>query len=332
MNVLVTGGAGYIGSHTCAALAAAGFTPVVYDNFSSGHLWAVNWGPHIHADLRDQASIVDALREYQIGAVVHFAALAHVGESIADPVSYYDTNVVGTLRLLSAMGEVGVKTLVFSSSCSVYGEVSGGGRVNEMTPLLPISPYGETKLACEQAIAWHAQPLGLRWLALRYFNAVGADPNGRLGEDHDPVRRVLSRIIHAGLGTGPELAIYGNDYPTRDGTAVRDYVHVSDIASAHVLALHRLLEPTDAPNVINLGAGRGLSVLDLVREAEVAIERPVPLVYHPRRAGDPSEIWADIGLAEAELNWRPKASELASIVRTALDWHRGHPTTRRIGT
>src|SRR5579862_4555623 len=232
-SILVTGGAGYVGSHACKALANAGYRPVVYDNLSRGHRTAVRWGPLVEGDLHDRPRLVATLHEHQITAVVHFAAFAYVGESVADPERYYTNNVGGTLALLGAMREAGVARIVFSSTCAVYG-TPDTVPITEATAKAPLSPYGETKLAIERALHWYAGAYGLRYAALRYFNAAGADPDGEIGEDHEPETHLIPLVVRAALGTGAPVAVFGTDYPTPDGTAIRDYIHVNDLADAHV--------------------------------------------------------------------------------------------------
>jgi UDP-arabinose 4-epimerase len=316
--VLVTGGAGYIGSHACKALAAAGLRPVAFDDLSLGHRWAVQWGPLVEANLLDQAAIEAALRAYEVSAVIHFAASAYVGDSMRDPASYYRNNVLTTLCLLDAMRACGVRTMVFSSSCSVYGNPQRLP-IDESHLLHPLSPYGQSKLDCENAIRWYGQAYDMRWIALRYFNAAGADPAGDLGEDHAPETRLVPRAVLAALGRLPALDIYGDDYPTRDGTAIRDYIHVCDLASAHVAALAALRGGAE-PQVLNLGTGQGHSVLDVLRAVEIAAGKPVPHRFVPRRAGDPAEVVADTRRAVTALDWKPTQSSLDGIVESAVRW------------
>jgi UDP-arabinose 4-epimerase len=318
-GVLVTGGAGYIGSHTCKALAAAGYRPVTFDNLSLGHRWAVRWGPLVEADLLDATAIAAALREHAVGAVVHFAASAYVGESVRDPAAYYRNNLQTTLNLLDAMRDAAVDTLIFSSSCSVYGDPVRLP-IDESHPTVPLSPYGQTKLDCENALRWYGPAYGLRWMGLRYFNAAGADPDGEIGEDHDPETRLVPRAVLAAMGKGPPLNIFGNDYDTPDGTAVRDYVHVADLAQAHVLAL-RAVEAGTPSRVINLGTGTGFSVREVMNTVAAMAGSPVPHLYAPRRAGDPSRVIADAAHARAILHWSPRHSSIDAIVRTTWQWH-----------
>lgn len=320
--VLVTGGAGYIGSHTCKALAAAGYHPVSFDNLSLGHQWAVKWGPLVEADLLDAEAVQRALREHQIRAVIHFAASAYVGDSMRDPAWYYRNNVLTTLTLLDSMRAVGVRDIIFSSSCSVYGNPSRVP-IDESHPTGPLSPYGQSKLDGENALRWYGQAYQMGWMALRYFNAAGADAAGDTGEDHEPETRLVPRAIMAAVGTAPPLEVFGTDYPTPDGTAIRDYIHVSDLASAHVSALNALKSGTPS-QVLNLGTGRGYSVREVLTTVGKALGREVPHKLAPRRAGDPAEVVADARRAGEVLGWSAKESALDSIVTTAARWHAKH--------
>ncbi|HYU13201.1 MAG TPA: UDP-glucose 4-epimerase GalE [Stellaceae bacterium] len=317
-SILVTGGAGYVGSHACKALANAGYRPVVYDNLSRGHREAVRWGPVLEGDLHDRERLVAALREHQIGAVMHFAAFAYVDESVAEPEIYYRNNVGGTLALLAAMREAAVGTIVFSSTCAVYG-IPDRLPITETTAKAPLSPYGETKLAIERALHWYAGGFGLRYAALRYFNAAGADPDGEIGEDHNPETHLIPRVLRAALGTGEPVEIYGTDYPTVDGTAIRDYIHVADLADAHVRALGYLTAGGDS-GALNLGAGEGCSVRQVIAAVERIAGRPVPSRETARRPGDPPELVADPALARTRLGWQARHSDLDTIIRTALAW------------
>jgi UDP-arabinose 4-epimerase len=321
-SVLVTGGAGYIGSHTCKALAAAGYVPVCLDNLSMGHRWAVQWGPLVEADLQDAEAVHRVFREHRIAAVIHFAASALVGDSMRDPAAYYRNNVLTTLTLLDAMRAADVRDIVFSSSCSVYGNPRHLP-VDETHPIGPLSTYGQTKLDGENALRWYGQAYDMRWMALRYFNAAGADAAGQIGEDHSPESHLVPRAIMAALGMAPELSIFGTDYPTPDGTAIRDYIHVSDLARAHVSALGALKRGV-ASQALNLGAGRGYSVREVLNAVEVALGRKVPHSIGPRRAGDPAEIVADARRAAAVLGWTTQESSMESIVGTAARWHSAH--------
>jgi UDP-arabinose 4-epimerase len=314
-SILVTGGAGYIGSHTCKRLSAEGFLPVVYDNLSTGNRRAVRWGPLVEADVTDKAAFVAVCERYRPEAVVHFAASAYVGESVSDPDKYYRNNVYGTLSMLRACREVGVGNVVFSSSCAVYGDVQSAP-VDERAPLAPVSPYGRTKLIGECMLDDFGLAYGLRYAALRYFNACGADPDGELGEWHDPETHLIPRALLAASGQIERLEIYGDDYPTPDGTCVRDYIHVSDLARAHTLALRRLLQGASSMR-INLGAGRGSSISEVLGAIKRVTGRPVPYVMKPRRPGDATALFADTALARKVLGFVPELSNLETIVRTA---------------
>jgi UDP-arabinose 4-epimerase len=317
-SILVTGGAGYVGSHACKALAVAGYRPVVYDNLSRGHAAAVRWGPFVEGEVADGARLAAALRRHRAAAVMHFAAFAYVGESVADPALYYANNVGGTLALLAAMREAGVGRIVFSSTCAVYG-APAAVPICESAAKAPLSPYGETKLAIERALHWYAQAYGLRYAALRYFNAAGADPEGETGEDHAPETHLIPLVLRAARGSGPPVEIYGTDYPTPDGTAIRDYVHAADLADAHVRALgHLLAGGGDA--AVNLGTGRGHSVREVIAAAERVGGRSVPHREAARRPGDPPELVADAAQARALLGWQPRLSDLDTMIRTALAW------------
>ena len=318
-RVLVTGGAGYIGSHTCKALAAAGYSPVALDNLVHGHRWAVRWGVLEQADLADREAVERVLRRHGIDAVVHFAAYAYVGESMADPGMYFRNNVANTLNLLEAMRAAGVGRIVFSSTCATYG-VPATVPIAEDHAQLPVNPYGESKLFVERALHWHGVAHGLRWMALRYFNAAGADPDGEIGEDHDPETHLIPLAIETALGRRRELQVMGTDYRTPDGTAVRDYVHVADLADAHVRAL-RYLEGGGQSAALNLGTGRGHSVRDVIAMVERVSGRPVAARDVARRAGDPPALVAAPGRARELLGWQPRLSDLATIVQTAYRWH-----------
>jgi UDP-arabinose 4-epimerase len=317
-KILVTGGAGYVGSHACKALAAAGHVPVVYDNLSRGHREAVRWGPLIEGDLHDAERLAAALRDHRVDAVMHFAAFAYVGESVGEPHKYYRNNVRGTLALLDALREAGVKRIVFSSTCAVYG-VPDTVPIRETTAKAPLNPYGETKLAVERALHWYAEAYGMRYMALRYFNAAGADAAGEIGENHEPETHLIPRVLRAALGTGEPVEIYGTDYPTPDGTAIRDYIHVADLADAHLRALDHLAAG-GAGGAVNLGTGSGCSVRQVIAAVERLGGRPVPRREAARRPGDPPELVADPSLARTQLGWQPRCSDLETIIATALAW------------
>jgi UDP-arabinose 4-epimerase len=318
--VLISGGAGYIGSHSAKALACAGFHPVVVDDLRTGHKSTVRWGPLICADLADRVALGRVFESYPITAVIHFAGSAYVGESMILPQLYFQNNVGGVLSLLEVMREHGVNKIVVSSSCATYGEPEHIP-ITEEHRQQPVNPYGESKLMLERILFWYAQAHGLRYAILRYFNAAGADPDGELGEMHDPEPHLIPRVIAAALGSLPAVDVYGTDFDTPDGTAVRDYIHVTDLAEAHVAAL-RYLASGGASSVFNLGTGVGHSVREVISAVEQTSGRKVPYQNLPRRAGDPPELVADARKAARRLAWRPRYSELQSIVETAWNWHR----------
>jgi UDP-arabinose 4-epimerase len=318
LSVLVTGGAGYIGSHACKALAASGYVPVTYDNLSRGHRHAVRFGPLVEGDVGDRAAVAAALKAHDISAVMHFAAFAYVGESGTDPALYYRNNVVGTLSLLDGMRDAGVDRIVFSSTCATYG-LPETVPIAETTPQRPVNPYGETKLAIERALYWYGQAYGLRSVALRYFNAAGCDRGGEIGEEHDPETHLIPLVLRAALGSAPPVSIFGTDYPTPDGTAIRDYIHVEDLASAHVRALDHLAKG-GANAALNLATGRGYSVREIIAAVARAVGRDVPYREAPRRLGDPAALVADPSLARSVLGWQAECSDLDTIIGTALAW------------
>ena len=330
-RVLVTGGAGYIGSHTVKGLAKAGYDVCVYDNLLAGHREAVDRiaaaFPErkitlVEGDVRDRARVVSALKDSGAQAVLHFAALLSVAESVREPVKYYDNNVVGTLSLLGAMTEAGVSQFVFSSTAATFGEPLVTP-IDETHPQNPINPYGETKLVIERALKSLDTARGFRHVVFRYFNAAGADPDGLLGEDHEPEEHLIPRAILA-VATGVPLHVFGDDYPTPDGTCVRDFIHVTDLADAHVAGLRQL--ETGAPSAsYNLGMGDGVSVRDVIASVARVLGKDVPHVYSPRRAGDPSRLVASNARARAALGWTPRHSDLDTIVATASKWHGKNP-------
>jgi UDP-glucose-4-epimerase GalE len=320
--ILVTGGAGYIGSHAAKALARAGRRVVVYDNLSVGHRAAVRWGDLVAADLHDTAVLRQTIRDHRVGAVMHFAALTSVGDSVRDPASYYRENLEATLGLLRVTAEAAVRRFIFSSTAAVFGEPSETP-ITEAHDTRPINPYGETKLAVERALVHFERAYGLRSVALRYFNAAGADPEGEIGEDHRPEAHLIPLAIAAATGGAP-LRVFGEDYPTPDGTCLRDYIHVTDLAQAHVLALHHL-EAGGASARYNLGNGHPFSVKDVVAAVARVTGRPVPWTAGPRREGDPSVLFASSERIQRELGWRPAISSLDEIVQTAWRWHAAHP-------
>lgn len=316
--VLVTGGAGYIGSHACKALALAGYEPVAVDNLCRGHRDAVRWGDLEEVDLLDRAGLEDVLRRRRPAAVLHFAAFAYVGESVAHPGMYWRNNVTGTLNLLEAMHQSGVGHIVFSSTCATYGEPMESP-VTESHPQRPVNAYGESKLAVERMLAGFRAAHGIGSISLRYFNAAGCDPDGELGERHDPEPHLIPRAMLAARGLLPELEIYGDDWPTPDGTCIRDYIHVQDLAKAHVQALDALRRGAH-PAACNLGNGRGYSVREVLASVERVTGLKVPHRLAPRRAGDPAVLVGSARLAEAELGWRPEIPRLDDMVESAWRW------------
>jgi UDP-glucose 4-epimerase len=322
MRILVTGGAGYIGSHTVRTLLARGHDARVYDSLVYGHRAAVPADRLIVGDLRDADVLDHALLIHRIEAVVHFAAFCYVGESGTDPGKYYQNNVANTLTLFDRMRRHGVNRLVFSSTCATYG-IPDKVPIAEDAPQRPINPYGRTKLITEFAMADYAAAYGWGCTALRYFNASGAAADGSIGEDHVPETHLIPLVIQAAMKKRPHVAIFGKDYPTPDGTCVRDYIHVDDLAEAHALAVERTTP--GAFKAYNLGTGRGYSVREVIRTVEAVSGLRVPVEEAPRRPGDPAELVAAPGKAMKELGWKPKFVELAPIVETAWTWHRTHP-------
>jgi len=322
MNVLVTGGAGYVGGAAVKALAAAGHDVWVYDNLCTGHRAAVTQGRLIEGDLHDSQRLREALREKQIEAVLHFAAFAYVGESVSDPAKYYHNNVGGSLALFDAMRAEGVWRIVFSSTTATYG-VPNRIPIREDEPQHPINPYGFTKLVVERALADYAKAYGLGYAALRYFNAAGALADGSHGEDHQPETHLIPLVLQVALGQREKITVFGDDYPTPDGTCVRDYVHIEDLAAAHVQALERLT-PGEGLK-LNLGTGRGYSVRQVIDACRRVSGRTITEEIGQRRAGDPAELVADASLAREVLSWQPRYTEIEAIVETAWRWHRDHP-------
>ncbi len=321
-KVLIAGGAGYIGSHTCKALAESGFEPIVFDNLSTGNDWAVKWGPLVQGDLLNEQDLKAAFVEHKPDAVIHFAASAYVGESVAEPEKYYRNNLHGSLNLLSAMREAECHKIVFSSTCAVYGEPDGEP-LSEGLPKKPVNPYGRTKLAMEGMLEDFDRAYGLKYVALRYFNAAGADPEGEIGEDHDPETHLIPIAIEAAMGRRDGMQIFGDDYPTNDGSNVRDYVHVTDLASAHLLALKGLLAGQES-DVFNLGNGAGVSVKEIIETVKKVSGRDFPVTISPRRPGDPASLVAVTDKSAQQLNWKPEFSTIEQIIQTAWDWHRRH--------
>jgi UDP-arabinose 4-epimerase len=326
-HILVTGGAGYIGSHACKALAAAGYTPVAYDNLCFGHAWAVQWGPLERGDILDRARLDEVIRRYRPEAVMHFAAFTYVGESVADPGKYYRNNVIGSLTLLEAMRDHGIARLVFSSTAAVYG-IPDAGPIREDAPQQPINPYGASKLMAERMIGDFAAAHGLRFALLRYFNASGADPDNQIGEDHDPETHLIPLVLDAISGRRSGITVFGSDYATPDGTCIRDYIHVSDLAAAHIRALE-LLRRGAPSGAYNLGNGQGASVRQVIDAAERVTGRKAPVVEGQRRPGDPAVLITDARKARDELGWTPAIADLERIIATAWAWHqRQWPSAR----
>jgi len=316
--VLVTGGAGYIGSHTVKLLLQCGYWPVVYDNLIYGHREALLKGDFVHGDLHDTARLVHVLRQYHITDVIHFAAFAYVGESVQDPLKYYANNVAGTLALLQAMRAVGVQHIIFSSTCAVYG-IPQHPVLTEEHPLCPINPYGESKLFVERMLQASAAAYGLRWISLRYFNAAGADPEGELGESHDPETHLIPLVLSVASGRRSDVAIFGTDYDTTDGTCIRDYIHVNDLADAHIRAL-QALDTNKAQTAYNLGTGTGYSVRQVIETAAHVTGCFVATQAAPRRPGDPPCLVAAADKIRSALGWQPRYSDLSTIIATAWRW------------
>jgi UDP-arabinose 4-epimerase len=317
--ILVTGGAGYIGSHTCKTLSKAGFLPIVYDNLSTGHAYAIKWGPFVQGDLADQAKLSEAITTFRPVAVLHFAANALVVESVTDPAKYYRNNLAGTLSLLETMRLHGVSNLIFSSTCAIYGHPQQTP-LTEEHPQAPINPYGRTKWMAEQMMADFDSAHGLKTIALRYFNAAGADLDTEIGENHTPETHLIPSIIQAALGLKPEIVVYGTDFPTPDGSAIRDYVHVLDLADAHVLALRHLLANPQS-KAFNLGTGTGSSVLELIDAVQKHCGKTLSVRLENRRSGEPGVLTADSRKAKEILGWEPKRSDLPTLIGSAWKWH-----------
>lgn len=318
-TILVTGGAGYVGSHVCKALAAAGYLPVVYDNLERGHKWAVKYGPLEQFDLADADSLRGIFQKYDIHAVMHFAGYGYVTESMVRPEIYFQNNVANTITLLDEMRLAGVRRLVFSSSCATYG-VPQSVPISERHPQVPVNPYGESKLAVEKMLEWYRVLHGFRSLSLRYFNAAGADMDGELGECHAPETHLVPLVVQTALGLRERFDIYGSNLATPDGTPVRDLVHVQDLAAAHLLGLRYLDAANDGYTAMNLGTGHGISVREVIRAAERATKRRVPFRCTDERAGDPPILVADPTRARETLAWRPHVSAIDTIMQSVVSW------------
>ncbi len=324
-TVLVVGGAGYIGSHTVLALRDAGFRTVVYDNFSNGHRDACFGDAVVEGDLADVGLLTRTLQGHDIGSVIHFAALIEAGVSVREPLPFYRNNVAGTIGLIEAMRQAGTRRIVFSSTAAVYGNAGGRELLDETLPIAPINPYGHSKAMAEAILASEAHANGLKAIALRYFNAAGADPEGRTGERHDPESHLIPLVIQAAMGLRDGISIFGTDYPTPDGTCIRDYIHVSDLADAHVAALRTLLGDDLAGfRAMNLGTGTGHSVREVIEAVREVSGCSFDAHERPRRPGDPAFLVADPSLAEASIGWRAARGDLRDIVRDAWAFaHRG---------
>jgi UDP-arabinose 4-epimerase len=319
-RILVTGGAGYIGSHTCKTLAAEGFVPVTYDNLSLGDPARVRWGPLVEGDVRDADAVARAITDHGAEGVIHFAADAYVGESVADPARYYDNNVGGMIGLLAGMRTAGCGRIVFSSTCAVYGDPATLP-ISEDTLPAPVNPYGRTKLIGEGMLADYAAAYGIDFIGLRYFNASGADLDGELGEDREYEPHLIPRAILHLLGHLPDFQVFGSDFPTPDGTAIRDYIHVADLARAHVLAVQRLLAGTGGRRIFNLGSGVGHSVAEVLAAIAAVSGRPLATPTGNRRPGDPPQLVADVAVARDDLGFTARHSALRDIIASAWQWH-----------
>ncbi|WP_211747519.1 UDP-glucose 4-epimerase GalE [Paenibacillus sp. Marseille-Q4541] len=323
MAILVTGGAGYIGSHTVAALLERGEEVVVLDNLQTGHREAVLGGTFYEGDLRDKVFLDKLFAENNIEAVIHFAANSLVGESMQKPAKYYDNNVFGTLTLLEAMNTAGVNKIVFSSTAATYGEPEKVP-IEETDRTEPTNVYGETKLMMERMMSWFDKVLGIKYVSLRYFNAAGAHAGGKIGEDHQPESHLIPLVLQTALGQRKQIAIFGDDYGTEDGTCVRDYIHVSDLADAHLRAVDYLRKGEES-NVFNLGNGTGFSVKEVIETAKKVTGLDIPVVMEPRRSGDPAVLVASSHKARSVLGWDPKYTNLEDVIASAWGWHQSHP-------
>jgi len=319
-TILVTGGAGYIGSHTCKMLSQEGYQPVAFDNLSSGHLRAVKWGPLEKGDILDRTALDQAIEKHRPSACLHFAAFTYVGESVANPGKYYRNNVAGSLTLLEALRDHGVDQFVLSSTAAIYG-LPDNVPIDETFPKAPINPYGISKLMVEHMLADFHAAHQLRSVALRYFNAAGADPDVEIGEDHDPETHLVPLVLSAASGEREDITVFGTDYDTPDGTCIRDYIHVTDLARAHVLAL-RALEQGLAHRAFNLGNGQGYSVREVIASVERVTKHPVSVRLGERRPGDPARLISDSARSASELGWMPSLPRLDDIVSTAWEWHK----------
>ncbi|KIL43312.1 UDP-glucose 4-epimerase GalE [Jeotgalibacillus campisalis] len=325
MTILITGGAGYIGSHAVLALKRRQEKVVVLDSLQTGHEGAVDPEvPFYKGDLRDSAFLDKVFTAHKIDAVIHFAANSLVGESVSDPLKYYDNNVGGAISLLQAMNRHEVKKIVFSSTAATYGEPENSV-IEENDPTVPTNPYGETKLAIEKMLKWSAGAYGIHSISLRYFNVAGADPEGERGEDHDPETHLIPIVLQVALGQREKISVFGNDYQTPDGTCIRDYIHVADLVDAHLLAIEKLEDLPEQAAVYNLGNGKGFSVMEVIEAARAVTGHAIPASIEKRRAGDPAMLVASSAKAGRELGWSPKIPELQAIIQSAWNWHQTHP-------
>ncbi|MBN1471415.1 MAG: UDP-glucose 4-epimerase GalE [Syntrophaceae bacterium] len=323
MNILLVGGAGYIGSHMCKYLAQRGHAPVVLDNLVYGHRKAVKWGPLIEGAMENKEILDGIFTNYEIHAVMHFAAFAYVGESVVDPGKYYTNNVAATISLLETMRKHGVRKFIFSSTCATYGEPVEIP-ITEAHPQNPINPYGRSKLMVEQILDDYESAYGLKSISLRYFNAAGADPDGEIGEDHNPETHLIPLTLQTALGRRSEMVVFGDDYPTRDGTCIRDYIHIMDLAQAHLLAIEKLMNGSPGGKY-NLGNGNGISVREIIDTARKITGEKIPLKIAERRAGDPAVLVGSAEKAIKELEWKPQFADVKSILETAWRWHKNNP-------
>ena len=322
-NILVVGGAGYIGSHMCKHLAINGYMPVVLDNLVCGHKEAVKWGPFFEGSMADKKLVEQIFSKYEIQAVMHFAAFCYVGESVTEPGKYYRNNVAAPINLLEVMVKKNISNFIFSSSCATYGEPLEIP-ITEKHPQNPISPYGRSKLMMEQILDDFFNAYGIKYISLRYFNAAGADPDGELGEDHRPETHLIPLVLQTAMGLKKEIKIFGDNYPTRDGTCIRDYIHIDDLAQAHLLALERLLNGQPR-GIYNLGNGAGYSVKEVIDMARNITGKHITFRIVDKRFGDPAVLISSSQKAVEELGWRPKFPDLRTIIETAWRWHKSHP-------
>lgn len=318
--ILVTGGAGYIGSHACKALAQAGYTPVCYDNLERGHPWAVNWGPLEQGDILDRRRLDEVLRRYKPAAVMHFAGYIAVGESVEKPKLYHKINVEGSRSLFKSLVFSGINKVIFSSSAAVYGSPAQVP-IPESHPLNPVNPYGANKVEVENMLQDFGKTSAMRSISLRYFNAAGADPDGDIGESHNPETHLVPLVLETAAGKTPDIKVFGNDYDTPDGTCVRDYIHVTDLADAHILALNSLLQGSES-STLNLGTGTGYSVMEVIAAARRITGKEIPAAITDRRRGDTAVLVCNPDRAKSDLAWQPEYSDLDTIISTAWQWHK----------